>query len=245
MPKEPPSPVPPSPQADGKRPIICLDPNEFQGDATWHLDAILKEFIEGFRFLLPLKREVTIFGSTRLPLHSRWAREAETLAHMLAERGYTIITGGGPGVMEAANKGALDGCTNAEEQCSVGIDINLPAGERRNPYVRRRIAFDYFFTRKVMLSASAQAYVFFPGGFGTLDELTEIITLIQTKKMEKVPTICVGRAFWDPFKAWMREAMLEQETPLIGPADLDLFPVADSAAEALPMIETSTERKFF
>lgn len=147
--------------------------------------------------------------------------------------------------MEAANKGALDGCGDAAEQCSVGIDINLPAGERRNSYVRRRMAFDYFFTRKVMLSASAQAYVFFPGGFGTLDELTEIITLVQTKKMEKIPIVCVGREFWMPFKEWIRHAMLEQKTPLIGSSDLDLFPVVDSAAEALPIIETSKERKFF
>ena len=236
---------PRSSQPDGKRPVICLDPNEFQGDATWHLDDILQEFVEGFRFLLPLKREVTIFGSTRLGLDSRWPREAETLGQILTERGYTVITGGGPGVMEAANKGALKGCPNAEEQCSVGIDINLPQGERRNPYVRRRMAFDYFFTRKVMLSASAQAYVFFPGGFGTLDELTEIITLVQTEKMEKIPIICVGKEFWEPLKTWMRTAMLEQGTPLIGRSDLDLFPVVDSAAEALPIIETSKERKFF
>lgn len=241
--------VPPSSKRqsrpEGKRPAICLDPNEFQGDTTWHLDEILREFIEGFRFLLPLKREVTIFGSARLPPDSRWAREAETLARTLTERGYTVITGGGPGVMEAANKGALEGCPDQAEQCSVGIDINLPAGERRNPYVRRRMAFDYFFTRKVMLSASAQAYVFFPGGFGTLDEMTEIITLVQTKKMEPVPIVCVGREFWDPFKEWMRKAMVEQETPLVDPVDLDIFPVVDSAAEALPIIETSKERKFF
>lgn len=234
-----------SPQPDGKRPLICLDPNEFQGDATWHLDEILREFIEGFRFLLPLKKEVTFFGSARLPSRDRWFREAEALAHLLTSRGYTVITGGGPGIMEAANKGALDGCANSAEHCSVGIDINLPHGERRNPYVRKRMAFEYFFTRKVMLSASAQAYVFFPGGFGTLDELTELITLIQTNKMERIPIVCIGRSFWDPLKQWMRAAMLRYDPPLIDSIDLAIFPVVETAAEALAIIETSKERKFF
>lgn len=234
-----------SEQLDGKRPLICLDPNEFQGDATWHLDEILREFVEGFRFLLPLKREVTFFGSARLPSRDRWYREAEALAQLLTARGYTVITGGGPGIMEAANKGALEGCPSSGEQCSVGIDINLPHGERRNPYVRKRIAFEYFFTRKVMLSASAQAYVFFPGGFGTLDELTELITLIQTNKIERIPIVCVGRSFWEPLKEWMRVAMAQHHPPLIHPGDLTIFPVVETAAEALAIIETSKERKFF
>lgn len=234
-----------SPPSDGKRPVICLDPAEFQGDATWHLDEILREFIEGFRFLLPLKREVTFFGSARLPPRDRWYKEAETLAQLLTARGYTVITGGGPGIMEAANKGALQGCPSSVEECSVGIDINLPGGERRNPYVRKRMAFDYFFTRKVMLSASAQAYVFFPGGFGTIDELTELITLIQTKKMERIPIVCVGRTFWSPFKEWVRTAMVQYDPPTIDPSDLGIFPIVDSASEALAIIETSKDRKFF
>lgn len=235
--------VPPPPT--GKRPVICLDPNEFQGDETWHLDDILQEFVEGFRFLLPLKREVTIFGGARIGEQNRWYQEARTLAQMLTARGYTVITGGGPGIMEAANRGALEGCPGKGEECSVGIDINLLEGERRNPYVRKRMAFDYFFTRKVMLSASAQAYVFFPGGFGTMDEMTGLITLIQTKKMEKIPIVCVGKDFWNPLKAWMRSAMLECDPPMIAESDLDIFPVADSAAEALPHIEASKERTFF
>lgn len=227
------------------RPLICLDPNEFQGDETWHLEEILREFVEGFRFLLPLKREVTFFGSARVSSEHPWALEAEKLARLLTERGYTVITGGGPGIMEAANKGALEGCQSAVEECSVGIDINLPAGERRNSYVRKRMAFDYFFTRKVMLSASAQAYVFFPGGFGTLDEVTELATLVQTKKMEDIPILCIGNAFWEPLLQWMRNAMLAQNPPLIDAADLDIFKVVNSAEEALPIIEKSKERKFF
>lgn len=245
MTKRPEPPPLRTPLGTGKRPLICLDPREFQGDATWHLDDILQEFIEGFRFLLPLKREVTIFGGARQPPDSRWAVEAETLARGLTERGYTVITGGGPGIMEAANKGAIAGCPSSAEECSVGIDINLPEGERRNPFVRKRLAFDYFFTRKVMLSASAQAYVFFPGGFGTLDEFSELLTLVQTKKMEKTPIICVGRDFWEPLRAWMRSQMLEVSPPRIDAEDLALCAIVDSAAEALPLIETSKERKFF
>ncbi|TSC64334.1 MAG: hypothetical protein G01um1014106_169, partial [Parcubacteria group bacterium Gr01-1014_106] len=198
-----------------------------------------------FRFLLPLKKEVTFFGSARVLPESHWYREAEKLGRILAQRGYTVITGGGPGVMEAANKGALAGCQHAADECSVGIDINLPEGERRNSYVRKRMAFDYFFTRKVMLSASAQAYVFFPGGFGTLDEVTEIATLVQTKKMEQIPVICMGKEFWLPFREWMRAVMVEQNPPLVDPNDLDIFQIVDSAEEALPIIERSKERKFF
>lgn len=235
---------PPAPPT-GIRPAICLDPSEFQGDETWHLDDIVREFIEGFRFLLPLKKEVTIFGSARLNPGDRWAKEAERLGALLASRGYTVITGGGPGIMEAANRGAHATCLKAHRECSIGIDIVLPEGERKNPYVDRRMAFHYFFTRKVMLSASAQAYVFFPGGFGTLDEFTEILTLVQTKKMESVPIVCVSRAFWEPLREWMREQMLQKESPHIERGDLEMFRIVDSAEEALPVIETSKDRKFF
>ncbi len=235
--------LPPPPA--GKRPVFCLDPNEFQGDKTWQLDDIVREFVEGFRFLLPLKKEVTIFGSARLPPEDPWAIEAEKLGALLAGRGYTVITGGGPGIMESANRGAHATCLAAHRECSIGIDIVLPEGERKNPYVDRRMAFHYFFTRKVMLSASAQAYVFFPGGFGTLDEMTEIVTLIQTKKMEKIPIVCVGKSFWQPFKDWMKSTMLNDGARLVDPEDLEIFAIVDSAEEALPIIETSKDRKFF
>lgn len=229
----------------GKRPLICLDPDEFQGDATWHLDDILREFIEGFRFLLPLKKEVTFFGSARLSPHSPWYQEAEKLAKLLAEKGYTIISGGGPGIMEAANRGAHEVGLAQHRESSIGIDIVLVEGERRNAYVDRRMAFHYFFTRKVMLSASAQAYVFFPGGFGTLDEFSEILTLVQTQKMEQVPIACVGKTYWEPLREWMTALMLEGDEKLIDADDLELFKIVDSAEEALAIVETSKERKFF
>jgi uncharacterized protein (TIGR00730 family) len=230
----------------GKRPIFCLDPDEFQSDPTWHLDDIMREFVEGFRFLLPLKKEVTFFGSARISSSSPWYAEANRLAGLLAERGYTIVTGGGPGIMEAANMGAHAKCLPSHRECSVGIDIVLAEGvERKNPYIDHRMAFHYFFTRKVMLSASAQAYIFFPGGFGTLDEFTEILTLVQTKKMEPVPMVCVGRAFWEPFQEWMRTAMLKLGEAMIQEVDLSLFKIVDTAEDALAVVETSKERKFF
>ncbi len=229
----------------GQRPEFCLDPREFQGDPTWHLDDIMREFVEGFRFLLPLRKEVTFFGSARLAPDSRWCREAEQLGTMLAERGYTVISGGGPGIMEAANRGAHTVGVRMHQENSIGIDIVLPEGERKNPYVDRRMAFHYFFTRKVMLSASAQAYIFFPGGFGTLDEFTEMVTLIQTKKMEPVPVVCLGAEFWKPLREWMQRAMLERDEPMIEPEDLALFTIVETAAEALAIVETSKERRFF
>lgn len=230
----------------GKRPQICLDPDEFQGDETWHLDDILREFIEGFRFLLPLKKEVTFFGSARMSPHAPWYQEAEKLGALLAEHGYTVISGGGPGIMEAANKGAHRVGVETHREASIGIDIVLAEGvERRNQFVDRRMAFHYFFTRKVMLSASAQAYIFFPGGFGTLDEFMEILTLVQTQKMEKVPIACVGREYWEPFCVWMQSAMLEGPEKMIDTKDMNLFSIVDTAEEALAIVETSTERKFF
>lgn len=229
----------------GKRPVFCLDPDEFQGDATWHLDDILQEFVEGFRFLLPLQKEVTFFGSARIAEHSPWHREARKLATLLAQRHYTVITGGGPGIMEAANRGAHEIGLASHRECSIGIDIVLPEGERKNPFVDRRMAFHYFFTRKVMLSASAQAYIFFPGGYGTLDEFTEILTLVQTRKMEPVPIICVGTSYWEPLKTWIRQYMLDAAEPMIDAEDLELFSIVNSAEDALPLVEQSKERKFF
>lgn len=224
---------------------FCIDPRSFQGNAIWDLQDIMREFIEGFSFLVPLKKEVTIFGSARLSPESRWYREAHKLGNFLAESGYTVITGGGPGVMEAANKGAHEYGIVAHRDCSVGIDIVLAGGERRNQFVERRMPFHYFFTRKVMLSASAQAYVFFPGGFGTIDEFSEILTLIQTRKMEKVVMVCMGKEYWGDMKAWMEKHMLDNEEKLIGIADLDLFSIVDSAEDAMKIIRKSRERKFF
>ncbi|MBI4598628.1 TIGR00730 family Rossman fold protein [Candidatus Uhrbacteria bacterium] len=208
-------------------------------DITWRIFRIMAEFVEGFQFLSESEREITIYGSTRLAPGTPWYREAEELGKMLAKGGYAVITGGGPGIMEAANKGASE--AGGE---SIGLNIQLPMEQRVNAYVTRSRAFHYFFTRKVMLEASAQAYVFFPGGYGTLDEFFEMITLIQTGKSERVSMICVGKEFWTPLVDWFRGTMLNRHQT-IAKADLDLFQIVDSAKEAFQIIKCSKERTFF
>ena len=219
---------------------IAVDKSfDFAEDANWRVFRIMSEFVDGFEFLYPLRKEVTFFGSARLPEDDKWYQEARALGRMLAEHGFTVITGGGPGIMEAGNRGAYEGGGD-----SIGLDIELPEEQRRNAYVKKGIGFHYFFTRKVMLSASAQAYLFFPGGYGTLDEFFEMITLIQTQKMVSVPVVCVGKDFWDPLDKWMRSSLLEKfET--ISPEDLDLYTIVDTAQEAFDIIKDSKERKYF
>ena len=214
-------------------------PFDFAEDANWRIFRIMAEFISGFEFLAPLRKEVTFFGSARLEENNYWYKQARRLGLMLGEKGFTIITGGGPGIMEAGNRGAKEAGA-----ISIGLDIELPTEQRRNDYVSKSIGFHYFFTRKVMLSASAQVYVFFPGGFGTLDEFFEMITLIQTEKMENVPVICVGLEFWQPLDSWIKSSCVEKYKT-ISPEDTDIYHIVNSADEAFELIKDSTERKYF
>lgn len=208
-------------------------------DMTWRVFRIMAEFVEGFEFLSKLKNEITIFGSARLPATNKWYKEAEKLGRLLAENGFTVVTGGGPGIMEGANKGAYD--AGGE---SVGLNIQLPKEQRINPFVKRSRAFHYFFTRKVILAASAQAYVYFPGGFGTQDELFEIITLIQTKKSESIPVVLVGEEYWKGWLGWM-ETIVLGEFDCIDREDLEILKIVDSAEEAFEVVRHSSERSFF
>lgn len=225
---------------EDKQDKFCIDqPFNFAEDANWRIFRIMAEFIEGFEFLAPLRREITFFGSARLPEGSKWYQEARKLGALLAEDTFTVITGGGPGIMEAGNRGAFE--AGGE---SIGIDIELPEEQRRNKYVKTGRGFHYFFTRKVMMSASAQAYVYFPGGYGTLDEFFEIITLIQTEKMEPVPVVCVGHDFWDPLNEWIRTKMVEAYATA-SPEDMDLYSIVDTAEEAFKILKNSKERKYF
>lgn len=208
-------------------------------EITWRIFRIMAEFVEGFQFLSSFQREVTIFGSARLPETSPWYQEARKLGQLLGECGYTVITGGGPGIMEAANRGAYE-----RDGESVGLNIQLPMEQRINPYVKKSRAFYYFFTRKVMLAASAQAYVYFPGGYGTLDELFEILTLVQTGKMAHIPIVLVGKSFWRPLFDWVQEHQLKND--LISPEDRHIFRIVDTAEEAFDIIQSeSKERSFF
>lgn len=208
-------------------------------DITWRIFRIMAEFVDGFQFLSRTEREVSIFGSARLPASNRWYLEAEKLGRMLGEHGYTVVTGGGRGIMEAANKGCFEAGST-----SVGLNIQLPNEQRINPYVTISHEFYYFFTRKVMLAASAQAYAFFPGGFGTLDEAFEILTLIQTRKSERIPTVFVGKDYWGPLVAWL-ESTVYGTYDTINKEDLKLMPIVDTAEEAFAIIATSKERTMF
>jgi len=205
---------------------------DFRQSITWRIFKIMSEFVDGFQFLAGFKKTVSIFGSHVLPESDSFYQEAYELGLSLGKAGYTVITGGGPGIMEAANKGAAEARAN-----SVGLNIYLdpPQGERRNPYLNKSIGFNYFFIRKVMFSFSAQAYVFFPGGYGTLDEFTEMLGLIQTRKIKRVPMILVSKKFWQPLIDWIKSYMLD--TKMIGPEDINLFTLVDSAEEAYKIIK--------
>ena len=206
---------------------------DFRETFQWRVFKIMAELIDGFDFLADLKKTITIFGSSSFSSDNHYYQEARKLSNLLAKDGYTIVTGGGPGIMEAANRGAFE----AKGE-SVGINIRLPDNkERRNKYVKKAIQFYYFFTRKLILSFSAKFYVFFPGGFGTLDEFFEILTLIQTKKTDSsVPVIVVGKEYWQPLFKWIKsEVYLKNKA--IKKANLDIFKLVDSAEEAHKLIK--------
>ncbi len=214
---------------------------DWRSSFHWRVFRIMAEFVDGFQFLADFKKTVTFFGSARFDPENKWYREAQKLARMLSKSGFSIISGGGPGIMEAANKGAREGGKGD----SVGLNIQLPYEQRVNPYVKKGIGFHYFFTRKVMLSYSAQAYVFFPGGFGTLDEAFEILTLIQTHKIyERIPVVLVGKDFWGGLDGFMKTKLLKGYAT-IDADDLRLYTIVDSAAEAFSIVKKSKSREEF
>ena len=214
----------------------------------------MAEFVDGWQFLGDYKKIATFFGSARSKPGTPWYEEARKLGRGLALLGYDVVTGGGPGIMEGANQGAHEvhehlGATlenhNQRVGDSIGLNIKLPFEQRINQYVDKAVAFHYFFVRKVMLSYYAQAYIFFPGGFGTLDEVFEIVTLIQTKKISNhAPVILVGTAFWSPLLQWIKEKVYE-EFGAIDREDMEIYHLVDSAEEALEIIKKSPERTEF
>ena len=217
---------------------VQKDPTDIH-ELSWRIFRIMSEFVDGFQLLSETSREVTFWGGTKIKPGSPWYNFAEELAKKLAKKGFTIITGGGPGIMEAANKGAKE-CGGV----SVGFNIQLPEEQNLNAYVTKGHAFHYFFTRKVIMASSAQAYIFFPGGFGTMDEFFEIVTLIETGKMQKTPVICVGKDFWSGLFHWMKSVQRDEYHTIHG-ADLSLINVVDTVDEAYKLISKSEERTFF
>jgi uncharacterized protein (TIGR00730 family) len=199
-------------------------------DESWRIFRIMAEFVEAIETLSRVKHAVSIFGSARTKPDDPYYQKAELLARLLAEKGFAVITGGGPGVMEAANKGAA-----AAGGQSVGMNIRLPFEQKPNPYANISIDYKYFFTRKVMFVKYAMAYVVLPGGFGTMDELFEALTLIQTKRIKSFPVILMGSEYWKGLFDWLRKTMLHDNK--ISPADLELFQIIDDPDEAVKHIQ--------
>ncbi|MCZ2818361.1 TIGR00730 family Rossman fold protein [Modestobacter sp. VKM Ac-2984] len=198
----------------------------------WRVLRIQAEFVEGFGLLAELPRAVSVFGSARTPRDSAYYATGEQLGAALAEAGYAVITGGGPGAMEAANKGACDAGGT-----SVGLGIELPFEQELNEWVDVGVLFRYFFVRKTMFVKYAQAFVILPGGFGTLDELFEALTLVQTGKVTRFPVILFGSEYWAGLIDWIRQTMVAQGT--VSPGDLDLLHVTDDVAEAVAIIQAA------
>ncbi len=204
---------------------------ELSEEFGWRIFRIMAEFVDGFQLIKTLNKTVSFFGSARFDENDHHYKEARELAGKLGKAGYTIVTGGGPGIMEAGNRGAKEAGAQ-----SVGLNIELPAEQHLNPYTTRSQGFHYFFTRKVMLSFAAQAYVFFPGGFGTLNELTELMMLVQTKKIDPLPLILVGKDFWRPFMKWVDEHIY-REHAAIDKEDMQIYHLAENVEEAFDIIQ--------
>lgn len=202
---------------------------------SWRIFRIITEFVEGFQFLSGLKKEVTILGSARLPANNKYYKIAQELGNLLGKNGFTTITGGGPGIMEAANRGAFE--AGGE---SVGLNIQLPFEQRTNPYVKKSIAFYYFFSRKVMLTGPANAFVFFPGGFGTLDEFFEVVDNMENGYMQKVPVVLVGKEFWGPIISFLK-AKSAREVHSVDEAEVDRWHIVETAKEAFEFIKNTND----
>lgn len=216
-----------------KRAFVDKTWNEIKTSNSWQIFKIMSEFVEGFEKLSKIGPCVSIFGSARTKEDHPYYTLTEEIAYKLTLTGFGVISGGGPGIMEAANKGARKGGGK-----SVGLNIELPFEQTENPYIDRDklINFDYFFVRKLMFVKYAQGFIVMPGGFGTLDEFFEAMTLIQTQKIGKFPVVLVGKKYWAGLIDWIKQTMLHEEKN-ISEEDLDLFKLVDTADEAVAEIE--------
>ncbi|MBI3333219.1 MAG: TIGR00730 family Rossman fold protein [Candidatus Omnitrophica bacterium] len=208
--------------------------NDFEHDFTredpWRIFRIMSEFVDGFDALSKVGPAVAIFGSSRAKRGSLYYRQAELTAAALVKAGYAVITGAGPGIMEAANKGA-----KAAGGESVGLNILIPSEQKPNRHITKLLEFRYFFCRKVMFLKYSKAFVFFPGGYGTLDELSEVVTLIQTRRVRPFPSILYGTPYWKGFLAWLKGTAVPADT--ITREDLNLFTHADHPEQVVSLIQ--------
>jgi uncharacterized protein (TIGR00730 family) len=204
---------------------------DFTTQEPWRLFRIMAEFVESFEAMGKIGPAVTVFGSARMPNTDPWYQKAQELGGLLVKNRYAAISGGGPGIMEAVNKGAFEA-----GGISVGLNIELPHEQKPNPYVNRLLNFRYFFIRKVCFVKYASGFVLFPGGYGTLDEFFESITLIQTGRIQHFPLVLMGRDHWSGLVDWIHKTLLSHK--LISPGDVDLFHVTDDPREAVEFICT-------
>jgi len=203
---------------------------DLRTEDPWRVFRIMAEFVDGFHELSEIGPAVSIFGSARTKQTNKWFKQAEKTADLLVKEGYAIITGAGPGIMEAGNKGA-----KKANGTSIGLNIDLPFEQKPNRYVQELINFHYFFCRKVMFVKYATAFVIFPGGFGTLDEFFESITLIQTRRMGKFPVVLYGSQYWSGLIEWLKKSVLKEKN--IDPEDMDIFQIVDTPEDVVKMIK--------
>jgi uncharacterized protein (TIGR00730 family) len=208
--------------------------DEFTHTDTWRVFRIMGEFVEGFDELATVTHGVAVFGSARTPAGDPYYAAAQETAGLLAQAGFSVITGGGPGIMEAANQGAFEA-----GGVSIGCNIELPFEQKPNPYQTRSIKFKYFFVRKTMFVKYSNAFVIFPGGYGTLDELFESLTLIQTRKIRNFPVVLFGTEYWGGMCRWLEETMLKSR--YINDADYRMLHLTDSPAEVVEIIVRSMD----
>lgn len=208
----------------------AISSNDFLSEDPWRIFRIISEFVDGFEVLSKIGKAVSIFGSSRTPSNSKYYKDAEEIAFLLAKKGYAIITGGGCGIMEAANKGA-----RSARGKSVGLNIQIPKEQKANKYVDTLLDFHYFFVRKVMFVKYAKAFVIMPGGYGTFDELFEALTLIQTMRIPRFPVVLFGSQYWKGSLDWIKSTVLKSGS--IDKKDLEIFTVVDTPKEAVGVID--------
>jgi len=209
---------------------FILKRDDFTHEDPWRIFRIMSEFVDGFEVLSQVGRAVSIFGSSRSKRDNKYYKLAEQTAYLLAKEGYAIITGGGPGIMEAGNKGARRAGGH-----SIGLNIQIPTEQKANSHIDTLLDFHYFFVRKVMFVKYAKAFVIMPGGYGTLDEFYEAINLIQTERIPRFPVILFGSEYWQGMLKWLKGPVLQSGN--ISPQDLDLFKLADSPQEVSAIIK--------